>query len=388
MTSKAEETASVMENKADRQGRLSSSTQHPRPLPPTPAARKKLLSRHLCRMYPQAPSTPSWHCQLRRVSRSKRLDHTSDESLEIAYDFDEKRAGSQCFLECRYNENDNGKQALHLRVYQLEKGIIAPCLYEFRFPNYDYLLDLHVFESTRTLELRKKPIDPSSSVDTCRWILDCRSDEKWMPVARALIKRLENVTRELPKEWFSYRNFALQAQSASLSADESGSRTLEHELPDGTKWKFTGFLASPGFQQVLRRESKTVDERGSPMPSDTRKQKKAAAKQAKQDRRRASRLEARQDKFKTPIAGSHDMDDDAKSDAENEVAFESVIRADDNLLEMKTVDGLTYARVQRSAEWEPACNFSGEALKACIDAQWNTARGKAELLKKVAEGEN
>lgn len=81
------------------------------------------------------------------------------------------------------------------------------------------------------------------SFDTV-WILNFRTEGKLLNSAKASIKRLINVTSEMPAGWFNYRNHSLPRSSPTDG-------TFVQEIAGGIAWKYTGFLALTEFQNAI-----------------------------------------------------------------------------------------------------------------------------------------
>lgn len=171
-------------------------------------------------------------------------------------------------------------------------------LFEIALPNEDDLLDLRIYESTRCLELRLTPKGEVSSKSEPRkiWSLSFRTERKHLSDAKRMVKRLENVTRDMPEAWFSYRNYSRSAPKLNEGATESDSvpSGFSQPITGGHVWHFTGFIASLEFQRALGNVAADPEEKeldSVPAPK-TRSQVRAEKKTKKNERRRQARVKA------------------------------------------------------------------------------------------------
>ena len=110
-----------------------------------------------------------------------------------------------------------------------------------------------------------------------------------------MVKRLENVTSEMPEEWYSYRNYSssptLQRPTA---ASDFVPGVFSQPITGGHVWNFTGFIAGLEFQRALDNVTgDAVEKESDPVSKwETRSQAKAEKRTKKQDRRRDARQNA------------------------------------------------------------------------------------------------
>ena len=281
----------------DRPGekRTTSSARQPMPGLPLP---ERVISKRNARLFPAVvdPTTANiWRAQLAKVSSCEGVNYDGGKGLVTDFEFSDARPRSRCVLKC-----DGNHQTLVMTLTSSEHDHDPnpTRLFEIALPNEDDVLDLRIYESTRCLELRLTPKGEVSSKSEPRkiWSLLFRTEKKHLSNAKKMVKRLENVTRDMPEAWFSYRNYARSAPKLNEGAtgSEPAPSGFSQPITGGHVWHFTGFLASREFQRALGNVTGDAEEEASdPVPAPkTRSRAKAEKKTKKNERRRQARLNA------------------------------------------------------------------------------------------------
>ena len=229
----------------DRPGekRTTSSARQPMQGLPLP---ERVIHRRNARIAPAVvePATVNvWRAQLAKVSSCEGADYDGGKGLVTDFEFSDARPRSRCVLKC-----DGNYQTLVMTLASSEQDQDPnpTCLFEIALPNEDDLLDLRVYESNRSLELRLTPKGEASSKSEPRkiWSLSFRTQKKHLSNAKKMVKRLENVTCDMPEAWFSYRNYSRSAPKLNEGATGSDSAPSGFSQPitGGHVWQFTGSL--------------------------------------------------------------------------------------------------------------------------------------------------
>ena len=281
----------------DRPGEKRTTSSARQPLPGLPLP-ERVISKRNDRMFPAVvdPTTVNiWRAHLAKVSSCEGTDYDGGKGLVTDFEFSDARPQSRCVLKC---DGNHQTLVMTLASFEQDRDPNPTRLFEIALPNEDDVLDLRIYESTRCLELRLTPKGQVSSKSEPRkiWSLLFRTKQKHLSDAKKMVKRLENVTRDMPEAWFSYRNYARSAPKINEGATGSGSvpSGFSQPITGGHVWHFTGFLASPEFQRALGNmaadtEAKELD----PVPAPkTRSRVRAEKKTKKNERRRQARLEA------------------------------------------------------------------------------------------------
>ena len=261
--------------------------------------------------------TNVWTAQLAKVSSSEGVNYDGGKGLVTDFEFSEARPSNRCALKCDGNLQ---KLVITLSTFVQHQDPNPSCLFEIVLPSEDDLLDLRIYESTRCLELRLTPKGEASSKQEPRkiWSLFFRTDTKHLNNAKKMVKRLENVTSEMPEYWFSYRNYS---RSPNLERPMAGSefvpRVFSQHITGGHVWNFTGFFASLEFQRALGNVTADAGEDVlDPVPAMmTRSRAKAEKRAKKQDRRRQARRKT---------AGQSPDDDSVAEDIDSSPNIEDV----------------------------------------------------------------
>lgn len=287
--------------------RTTSSARQPMQGLPLP---ERVIHRRKARMFPAVvdPTTVNvWRAQLAKVSSCEGTDYEGGKGLITDFEFSDARPRNRCVLKC-----DGNHQTLVMTLASSEQdGDPNPTrLFEIALPNEDDPLDLRIYESNRSLELRLTPKGEASSKSEPRkiWSLSFRTEKKHLSNAKKMVKRLENVTRDMPEAWFSYRNYARSAPKLNKGAtgSEPAPSGFSQPITGGHVWHFTGFLASREFQRALGNVTGDAEEKeldAVPAPK-TRSRVRAEKKTKKHERRRQARLG--QLPADEPVAGDHE----------------------------------------------------------------------------------
>ena len=238
--------------------------------------------------------TSAWRAELEKVSSCDGVDYDGGKGLVTDFKFSDEHHKRRWVLECEGNS-----QKLVMEVYEMmqHQDPNALTLFEIALPNEEDLLDLRIYESTRSLELRLTPKGEALTKREPRkiWSLHFRTEEKRLSKAKAMMKRLENVTSEMPGNWFSYRNYSSSPtlERATKESEFVPGEVSQH-ITSGHVWKFTGFIASLEFQRALGHVTADAgeDELATVPAVMTRYRAKAEKRAKKQDRRRQARQKA------------------------------------------------------------------------------------------------
>ena len=251
-----------------------------------------------------------WRAQLAKVSSCEGADYDGGKGLVIDFEFSDARPRSRCVLKC---DGNHQTLVMTLAVSEQDRDPNPTRLFEIALPNEDDVLDLRIYESTRCLELRLTPKGKVSSKSEPGkiWSLHFRTEKKHLGEAKKMVKRLENVTRDMPEAWFSYRNYARSAPKLNEGATGSDSvpSGFSQPITGGHVWHFTGFLASAEFQRALGNVAADTGEKElDPVPAPkSRSRAKAEKRTKKNERRRQARLNAAgQLPADESVAGGHE----------------------------------------------------------------------------------
>ena len=273
----------------DRPGekRTTSSARQPMPGLPLP---ERLIRRRNAVAVVEPATVNVWRAQLAKVSSCEGADYDGGSGLVTDFEFSDARPRSRCVLTCDGNYQ---KMVMTLATSEQDQDPNPKCLFKIPLPNEDDLLDLRVYESNRSLELRLTPKGEASSKSEPRkiWSLSFRTQKKHLSNAKAMVKRLENVTCDMPEDWFSYRNYSRSAPKLNEGATGSNSPSgWSVPITGGHVWHFTGFLASREFQQALGNIAADPEKESAVPAPKTRSRVKAEKKKKKHEKRRQVRL--------------------------------------------------------------------------------------------------
>ena len=242
--------------------------------------------------------TKIWRAHLARALSCEGVNYDSGKGLLTDFEFSDARPQSRRILICN---GSSQRLVMNLTFHVQDQDPNPTRLFEIILPNEDDLLDLRIYESTRCLELRLTPKGEASSRREPRkiWSLFFHTEQKQLKDAKKMVKRLENVTREMPGDWFSYRNYSSSVPTLNEGATEefnSVPSVFSQPITGGHVWNFTGLIASLEFQRALGHVTADAGEKESdPVPAlktKTKAQARAEKKTKKHERRHQARRKA------------------------------------------------------------------------------------------------
>ena len=217
--------------------RTSSSAQQPLPGIDLP---DRLLRRQAA---PDAPPLRSkkWSAQLRLVKQCKAAEYKDGLDMTHVWSFDDT-SRARCNLHCEGDEMGMKISIVSTTYPKDPEPKEHGCL---EIPG-DKSIVLRLYETVRSVEFETN-YGSSAGFGRTVWQVFFREEGRLVKDAKALIVRLHNKTMDMPKDWFSYRNYA---QRHSTNEDDN---VLVQEFAGGYKWTFGGFMASPQFKHAIGR---------------------------------------------------------------------------------------------------------------------------------------
>ncbi len=360
--------------------RTTSSARQPTNAVPMPErVLKKRSKRDVSKKVQGVDRRPSetWRAEVIKVSTCDAASYDNGRGLQPVHVWDENDKARRCALVCKGNLQGLTFRAEVLRKFQDDN---PDQIFEFELPSNDSLLDIRLYESSRSLEIRwKLKADISSKIDNSNvWAFSFRTEDKHLAEFKAMMKRLASIISQMPEEWFFYRNFNISGPLKDKAISGSTSSTFVQEITGGHRWQFTGFLASAEFQVAIGRQMKQAAEEeeiqveaeiaGVPEIM-TQNKKKAAKKQARQQRRRDRRLRTLESSQETPGVGNDSVGHGEASDspeAANQPSGADQEYVVEKLLDVRRQDAQTQFEVKwegyNEPTWEPASNMPLDSI--------------------------
>ncbi|KAL9011885.1 MAG: hypothetical protein Q9173_003316 [Seirophora scorigena] len=195
---------------------------------------------------PQRDNDAQWTAEVKQVQRCNSTSYAGGRGFETQFEYSPVPPNAQrrCFL---INT-----------VYQDPNFTV---LHRFYIPTDNALISLRLFDRGMLMEIHIDPerVGRRRSVGD-NWAIVFRAHTKQeRENARAMMRRIEALTREMPDAFFKYRNFFT---SVGLAADgttrspprETTEGFYQHELSSGHKMVFTGHFATAPFLRALGQE--------------------------------------------------------------------------------------------------------------------------------------
>ena len=141
----------------------------------------------------------------------------------------------------------------------------SPITHIFNITDDENLYTVRLFDYTVSMDLQIEPKRvrgrgrPKQEQEGDYWAIYFKVDnQRMMNSARAMLRRVQNITMEMPDKWFKYRNYFTKTSTTAVpDTDEQSSQgsvtqgEYYKELPGDYSVRWTGFLAMPEFLRVL-----------------------------------------------------------------------------------------------------------------------------------------
>lgn len=193
--------------------------------------------------------------EVSKAEFSDSIAHQERQPYQRAFEYSEYQRESRCALFAEGNH-----EALKLTL-MLARGSNDPSpeiVAHFSIPREGYLYSIRLFDQSRSMDVHVEPKPKTKFAAKARaearyWSIAFRAhDETELYNTKRMLRRLENLTLEMPDEWFTYRNYFTRTPNVGDEADEtqqSGQPSVEVgrnrvELAGGHSITFTGALAS------------------------------------------------------------------------------------------------------------------------------------------------
>ena len=247
----------------------------------------------------------AWQAGVSKVERCSLAEYDGGRGLKTIFSKEKEGPGDRkrrCHLLCSGN---TGKLTMSLELAERHQDPSPHILHRFELPDDDNRIGLRLYDVDVSLEIREHPRNPRQRKSQRRaevasgycWVihLEVSMREQVLMKAKKMLRRLESITRAMPSDWFTYRNYFVKSLVDDDSNVKFGDGVFAQTFVGGYTWRFTGNLASAEFREALTGKvaGKTQEEMPTRLqPYRTAKGKKAA-KGAPAKQRRLKRVQQR-----------------------------------------------------------------------------------------------
>lgn len=189
-----------------------------------------------------------------KVERCGSKAYKSGEGYNTEFEYSEAEQNKRCLLTARGNHEG---LTLSLALQTVHKGPSPQVLVRSNFPDEANLITIRLFDQSRSMDIRLEPKPKSKFASKARAEGDYWSttfaahNVAAIENAKKMLRRVENVTLEMPDAWFKYRNYFTRTPNIGDEADDSQEEQPSVavgrnrvELGGGHSITFTGCLAS------------------------------------------------------------------------------------------------------------------------------------------------
>ncbi|KAL9595377.1 MAG: hypothetical protein Q9219_006479 [cf. Caloplaca sp. 3 TL-2023] len=197
-----------------------------------------------------------WAAEIALVQRCDSTGYDGGRGYSTVFEYSPTPPNAQrrCFLT---GQGDMAGLTFTLTVNAVFQDPNPTVLHQFSIPSPHALVSLRLFDKGMFMEIHVDPVRRGRSRPLGDyWEVRFRAhNNPERKLARAMLRRLENLTREMPDAWFKYRNYFTQI--GIVSGEEAAPPTEPTEgyhrveLSSGHAMAFTGHLATAAFQRAL-----------------------------------------------------------------------------------------------------------------------------------------
>lgn len=202
--------------------------------------------------------TSEWHAEVREVKRCYSTFYNGGHGFITDWEYTPDEPNRRCFL---IGDGDLRQISLTLKVNAVHKDPNPDVLHQFSIPTEGGQISLRLFDKGMYMELHIDPDrqDNEQPIGTY-WAFTFRAhNEPEMKLARAMLRRLEFMTREMPDVWFKYRNYYTVPGAINRDQDnvelerpaEPQEGYFRMELSGGHSMEFTNHLATTPFLRAF-----------------------------------------------------------------------------------------------------------------------------------------
>ncbi|KAG7005801.1 hypothetical protein G7Y79_00017g041830 [Physcia stellaris] len=260
-------------------------------IPGQPATRSKLLS-ITGSILPPSARHADWTAEVAKVQRCSSSEYNGGEGYKVLFEYSDKSL-QRCTLVAAGNIEG---LTLRLELGAKHKDPSPIVLYTFNITNDENIYTIRLFDYRMSMDLhvdprrgargRAKPIGDF-------WVIYFRGHvEQEIKNAKAMLRRVESITLEMPDKWFKCATSAADEtpESSQTSATEAA---YSEELPGGYNVRWTATLASPLFLRAMGHLNIRPARQQSPETAEVQDEaytSKAAAGEARVTRATAKKL--------------------------------------------------------------------------------------------------
>ncbi|KAI4112987.1 MAG: hypothetical protein LQ345_005951 [Seirophora villosa] len=206
---------------------------------------------------PRRDPDAQWTAEVKRVQRCDSTSYNGGRGFETQFEYSREAPNAQrrCFL-----VGHGGLEGLTLllKINAVYQDLNPTVLHRFFIPTDNALISLRLFDKGMVMEIHIDPerVGRRRSVGDYWAIVFRAHTTHERDNARAMMRKIEALTREMPDGFFKYRNFFTKVGLAADGTRRSPPREptegyYEHELSSGHKMVFTGYFATAAFQRAL-----------------------------------------------------------------------------------------------------------------------------------------
>ncbi|KAL8826995.1 MAG: hypothetical protein Q9191_003456 [Dirinaria sp. TL-2023a] len=164
-----------------------------------------------------------WSAEVSKAELSDSRAHQEGKPYQSAFEYSEDKKNSRCVLLAEGNH-----EALTLTLVAVrERNDPNPRIVaDFSIPREGFVYSIRLFDQSRSMDVHveskpKTRFAAKARAESRYWKIAFRAhDETELYNTKRMLRRVENLTLEMPDEWFNYRNYFTRTPNVGNEADE------------------------------------------------------------------------------------------------------------------------------------------------------------------------
>ena len=119
---------------------------------------------------------------------------------------------------------------MNLELSKIAQDLHPEVLMSIKLPDDQYRIALRLFDSNRRIEVMTRARPSQTTTDRC-WVIYFDDWKEALKLGKNMLRRLANITAEMPADWFTYRNFITKRISKQVEGTSDGVSPSEDLSP-------------------------------------------------------------------------------------------------------------------------------------------------------------
>ncbi|KAL8659302.1 MAG: hypothetical protein Q9202_007184 [Teloschistes flavicans] len=230
---------------------------------PEPRPNQRTLAKHLAREFGPEMRATNWSAEVGKFEYCRRRDYDHGKGLKTAFVFSVEEMHRRCILTAEAPFHGD-ELTLSIEIEEFKMDPSPTRIWDSKIPNEENLVSIRLLDHGPSLEVHLDPKPRNKSAARYQdegqiFVFRLRTHrDVAVQNAKNMLRRVENLTLDMPDDWFRYRNYFTTTPNMGDEADEEQSDeppiTVGQHTVDfggGVQLRLTGHLASAEFLALL-----------------------------------------------------------------------------------------------------------------------------------------